>query len=177
MADSSDTAEWRSVQGFPDYEVSDDGRVKLVIAVRNGRIRELKCCVGASGYKMVSLYNAGTKTRGRMHLVHRLVAIAFLGDPPSATHEVAHNDGDPLNNSLSNIRWATSAENQRDRFVHGTSSRGVQNGRAILTEAEVRFIRHRAKNGEVGRAIARQMGLSHWIVKGVISRRTWRHVE
>lgn len=39
--------------------------------------------------------------------MHRLVAIAFLGDPPTPDHTVDHIDTDTTNNKVSNLRWAT----------------------------------------------------------------------
>jgi hypothetical protein len=66
---------------------------------------------------MVALKVDGKSTS---FLVHRLMAIAFLGEPPPGC-EVCHNDGDGTNNVLSNIRWGTRSENILDSVQHGTN--------------------------------------------------------
>lgn len=43
--------------------------------------------------------------------VHRIVAFAFLGDPPSAQHIVDHIDTNRRNNRPQNLRWLTKLEN------------------------------------------------------------------
>lgn len=57
--------------------------------------------------------------RGRTEKVHRLIAIAFLGQP-EARQEVRHLDGDPSNNRVDNLKWGTRSENIRDSVRHGT---------------------------------------------------------
>lgn len=50
---------------------------------------------------------------------HDLVCTAFHGPRPEGK-EVAHEDGDPLNNRADNLSWKTHAENQLDIRRHGT---------------------------------------------------------
>ena len=58
-----------------------------------------------SGYKSVQIY-------GQTYRVHRLVATAFLGPPPTADQwQVNHIDLDPSNNHASNLQWVTAAQN------------------------------------------------------------------
>ena len=51
--------------------------------------------------------------------VHRLVALAFHGEPEPG-QLVRHLDGDQTNNVPSNLAWGTMAENQLDSVRHGT---------------------------------------------------------
>ena len=45
------------------------------------------------------------------HEVHRIVAYAFLGNPPSQSHVVDHIDTNKCNNRPENLRWVTRLEN------------------------------------------------------------------
>lgn len=45
------------------------------------------------------------------HAVHRIVAFAFLGSPPSEKHIVDHIDTDRSNNCATNLRWVTQLDN------------------------------------------------------------------
>jgi hypothetical protein len=50
-------------------------------------------------------------TRVSTEVVHRIVATAFLGDPPSKSHVVDHIDTNRLNNRPENLRWVSRLEN------------------------------------------------------------------
>lgn len=55
---------------------------------------------------------------GKFVPVHKLVALAFLGDPKSPTNTVDHIDGDKGNNAVSNLRWASKAEQRANQRPH-----------------------------------------------------------
>ena len=70
-----------------------------------------------AGYRRVHIL--GHKT-----LVHRLVAHAFLGPPPSeAAWQVNHVDGNRSNNRKDNLEWVSQSENTR-HFYSTNPSRG-----------------------------------------------------
>ena len=121
------STEWRSVAGFPDYEVSSDG------LVRNDAGLLLKPEAGHRGHLRVTLYNESGPQR---HSVHRLVLLHFVGPAPSEEHECAHWDGDPTNNQVGNLRWATPKENSEDARRHGRLVVGEKSPFAKLTEAQ-----------------------------------------
>jgi len=111
--------------------------------------------------------------------IHRLVLFAFVGPPPSEKHECCHNDGDPSNNNLSNLRWGTKKENQADRKVHGTLSVnvGISNGQAKLAESNVREIRKMLEARELlQREIADHFGVSANTIRDIKTGRCWSHV-
>lgn len=104
--------------------------------------------------------------------VHRLVAIAFLGNPPPA-HQVAHADGDKTNNHVNNLRWATCRENILDKQVHGTQARGETQGSAKLTSADVLAIR---ASTESGPKAGSRYGISSTQVYRLRKLKSWSHV-
>lgn len=110
--------DWLPVPGYEGlYDVSDDGKVRRIPgtpAYPAGN-RELKPWTGTTGYLHVSLYKDGKPAKFR---VNRLVALAFLG-PANGLH-ACHGDGNPMNNTLANIRWGTRSENMLDAVAHGT---------------------------------------------------------
>ena len=96
--------QWRTISGFPNYQVSNVGRV---IDVRNGQIQfQAKLKIG---YFTVSL---GTD-KSSMKYVHHLVAQEFLTKPDDGQrYEIDHKDRDRSNNSVNNLRYATSSQNK-----------------------------------------------------------------
>ena len=67
-----------------------------------------------NGYHIISLtLNKKKYTRK----VHRLVAEAFIPNPENKP-EVNHNDGDKLNNDISNLEWANPSENTHHACEH-----------------------------------------------------------
>jgi len=115
------TERWLPVVGYEGfYEVSDLGRVRSMRRrVAGGRaVRILKPCQYPRGHLKVVLCVNGQK---KDMLVHRLVAIAFIGPQPPGC-EVCHYDGNPANNVLGNLRWGTRGDNIRDSIRHGTNA-------------------------------------------------------
>ncbi len=96
------------------YEISNFGRVKSLPRKMNNKVVKEKIfneSIGANGYSKVTLSHYGeTKT----YLVHRLVAIAFLGD--NRHLQVNHKDLNTLNNHVSNLEWVTQAENNQHKW-------------------------------------------------------------
>lgn len=120
VADQPPPEEWRTVSAAPDYAVSNFGRVKRQVAGRTRRAQTFlaPCERRADGYLCVHLRFANER-RARTVFVHRLVCEAFAGPPPTPIHQVAHYDGDRLNNAADNLRWATARENADDKRRHG----------------------------------------------------------
>lgn len=112
-------AEWRVCWGYPDYEISDEGEMRRRVAFRSFPAGMIK-----RPMKHPRGYLCFGVSKTRRELAHRLVALTFIGQPPTDMHEVAHNDGCRTNNRASNLRWALPIENQADRRVHGTHLEG-----------------------------------------------------
>ena len=104
--------EWRSIPGFPGYQVSDRGRI---LSLRRRTARILKV-TQTDGYGVVSLCCNG---RAVIRRVHSLVLLAFAGPRPHGA-VTRHLDGNSENNALMNLAYGTQSENIADSIRHGT---------------------------------------------------------
>ncbi|MBQ9917779.1 MAG: NUMOD4 motif-containing HNH endonuclease [Microbacterium sp.] len=100
-----------------EYEVSDLGRVRSLprLDARGHRLRGRMLRATGSPYLSVSLCQEGVP---RTMQVHRLVLEVFVGPCPESC-EALHGDSNPRNNRLTNLRWGTRAENNRDIVLAG----------------------------------------------------------
>eukprot|EP00930_Biecheleria_cincta_P071683 TRINITY_DN59149_c0_g1_i1.p1 TRINITY_DN59149_c0_g1~~TRINITY_DN59149_c0_g1_i1.p1 ORF type:complete len:395 (+),score=8.37 TRINITY_DN59149_c0_g1_i1:69-1253(+) len=72
---------------------------------------------GGSGYRTACI-------NARKYAVHRLVARAFLGPPPSPDRiQVNHKDGDKGNNRVGNLEYVNHSENVRHSFATNANRR------------------------------------------------------
>lgn len=98
------------IGGFEGYyTVSPCGKV------RNARGLILKPYINNSGYACLHLHKEKVRSH---HLVHRLVASAYVLNP-NRLPEVNHKDGDKLNNSASNLEWVSRVGNIRHAIQSG----------------------------------------------------------
>jgi hypothetical protein len=154
MRRQSTPEEWRAVVGFEDsYEVSNVGRVRMsrhrYRGARGGAQapRILRAPPDRYGYPKVTLFWNGRKYS---RTVHRLVAVAFLGEPP-AQHQVHHRDNDRANACADNLEWVTAEVNIRQSFV--TSPRHGPRRRRLNPDQEyaIRVLRRVVRGCELAR--------------------------
>lgn len=158
--------EWRTVAGWEGkYLISNTGSVhRTNPSYRNGYKVEVLARPTKTGYLQAWLGGA----QGRNHYIHRLVAFAFIGAPPSDRHEIAHWDGNKANNSVNNLRWATRAENSADKRRHDSHPK--------LTSANVIEIRQKfAADAKMSRTeTAKEFGVTPGTISAVIKQRIWK---
>lgn len=115
---------WKPVVGYEGrYEVSDKGNVRSIrrlVRCRGGHrqaggitLKPVRC---NQTHLWVNLYSDG---KARSRLIHHLVLEAFVGPRPNDEYG-CHNDGNPENNALTNVRWDTQSSNILDAVRHGT---------------------------------------------------------
>ncbi len=161
------TEVWKPIPGHPGYEASDLGRVRSldrrVRCGRNGNGRRLvKGRVLRPG-RMTSGHLSVALGKGNSVCVHRAVAEAFFGPCPEG-HEVLHRDGDPGNNRLSNLRWGTRSQNNRDATKHG---------RRKLTQAQADNCVRRWLRGASQTALAREHSVSVAHMSKIVKRQAY----
>ena len=115
---------WLPVVGYEGYcEISNLGNVRSLgrvveRPVRGNYIkrnRTLKPHLTPKGYARIQLSRDGVL---KSHMVHRLVAQAFIPNPYELP-EVNHKNGIKVDNRVENLEWITSAANQEHAYEIG----------------------------------------------------------
>lgn len=117
---------WSRIPQFEDlYEVSNLGRIRsldhfvmqnnaYVVFERLYKGRVMAARIPHNKYPYLHLSKNGKRKTVK---IHRLVADAFVPNPERKP-EVNHIDGIKINNSFSNLEWATSKENKHHAKVN-----------------------------------------------------------
>lgn len=99
--------EWKQLKNFPDYHVSNHGRVK---SFKKKQPLIMKKCIHYKGYEVVYLYQE--KNKDIKCFVHRLVAEVFIENPNN--HPIVnHKDLNKANNHITNLEWVDESGNMR----------------------------------------------------------------
>lgn len=113
--------EWRDIPGFVGlYKVSNLGRIKSVPrnVKKNNTTKEhfIKPYFSGTNYAKIGLRKNNRTTK---HYVHRLVAVAFLGNPTTEKNQIDHIDGNKLNNAVENLEWVSRKTNMQRAWKNG----------------------------------------------------------
>ncbi len=153
---------WKQAVGYEDrYEVSNKGRVKRTapgpgaIAGKVLKLQPLK-----TGYLSVCLTSANYTIQ--RHRVHKLVAMAFLGDIPEG-YEINHIDGNKQNNYTSNLEYVTRSENTLHAYRLGLM-------KSLLTESDIHEIRSLLERKEQTQREIAEMFSIHRVTVSKIAR-------
>lgn len=149
--------EWLPVKDFPDYEISNKGRVK---SNKRATPRILKQQLSPQGRLKVELSSPKTTK-----YVHVLVAETFIGERPDGLL-CLHKDGDPTNNAVDNLYWGTYADNACDAVNQGTH---VSCRRRKLSAEQIERIR----SGESPTLLAREFRVDRSTIYQVINKETY----
>lgn len=171
--------EWRYIQGYEDrYMVSEFGDIKSLVKnygyerlLRPGKRKKY-------GHLHVSLTNKDGVHKKKY--IHIAVLEAFKCYRPLGM-EGLHNDGNPLNNHISNLRWGTHKENMNDAIKHGTFSfvkSGSNHPMAVLDEKKVKEIKRLlSENILYQRQIAKMFGVFETTISQIKNNQVWVHVK
>ena len=104
---------WRDIPGYEGlYQINNIGQV---LSLRSGQLR--KDVKSGRGYRAVELSSAN-RTKRRFY-IHRLVAITFLGTPPTKHYVVNHKNLNKRDNRVENLEWTTPEDNMNHAYVNG----------------------------------------------------------
>lgn len=183
----STSSEMRDVPGYEGlYAVTRDGRVWAYAKtrLRTYAARWMKQHFSKDGYLLVTFRKDGLPCHFR---AHQVVAITWIGQPPTPTHEINHIDGAKSNNDFRNLEWVTRQENVRhawDAGLHGVSDANRAASREAIKKANAanRHITH-AQADEIRALVAggmkkakagRLFGLTYWSVRDLVAGKTYR---
>jgi len=158
---------WRDIEDYPDYEISNKGRVK--IKPKEAKIMSPGKNISKSSgtYLLYRLFNSeGSKHKK----AHRLVAQAFIPNPENK-EQVNHIDNNPSNNSVENLEWNTRSENALHMHRQGRGR-----GRAKLTPDDVkymRFLKGKMTNKELGEIF----GVAHSTANSILTKQSYIHIH
>ena len=106
---------WKTIATHTGYEVSNRGRI------RNKKTGHILKSSNTRGYLKVNLSQNNELSTHRMH---RLVAFAFLGEPPTDKHVVHHVNHNKADNNVENLEWVTPKRNSSAQIEwHGKRHR------------------------------------------------------
>lgn len=149
---------WKQIEDFPDYEVSNHGRVRSNKFCKTRIMKQYKTPLG---YLDVCLTMSGKSTSVR---VHRLVLETFVGNRPD-NMEASHLDGSRDNNHVNNLVWESRTDNNR-RCSH-----------VKLNTEKAKQIRLMSRNGWNGAKLARKFGVSESTIYYIRHNKYWKGVE
>lgn len=106
---------WKIIEGYENYSISNLGRIKkgdIKVINENREVSYkpvlLNPSTNAHGYKKVSIRdNEGNR---KTHLIHRLVAIAFIPNPNNYKI-INHKNEIKKDNRVDNLEWCTTNYN------------------------------------------------------------------
>src|SRR5258708_1874136 len=171
--------EFRPIPGFPNYQVSNLGRV---LSTKGGKERFLRP-QRRNRYLSVNLalgpiqLENGIEERFSYKFIpiHTLVLMVFRGPRPHG-YQACHNDGNRLNNELSNLRWDTAKNNCADRVIHDTAAHGERNPFSKLKDEDIPKIRQRLKAGDRQVDIAKDFNVSQARISKIRLKQGWNHI-
>ena len=160
---------WKPIPGFLGYEVSNKGQIRSY-RKRTGFgkwiIDQMPQCIlkpsPARRYLGITLrLNGKTYRKG----IAELVLLAFIGPRPKGL-EICHNDGNPCNNHLSNLRYDTHVANMNDAIIHGNICLDSRK----LTDRQAQEIRWQYSKGNITqKQLANNYNVCRATIKNIVS--------
>lgn len=166
---------WKAIPGFSGYEISNQGQVRSYwkqtafassweIGDRPSRILKTVPSGSRKEYRAIILCRNGQQFRRR---IARLVALAFLGPCPEGL-EVCHNDGNPQNDRLNNLRYDTHKSNMEDASRQTKWPNGEAHASSQHTNEFAKQLRKDFASGISTSDLARKYNLLRQQVSGIV---------
>lgn len=177
--------EFDGIKRDENYEISNYGRVRhFKKEFENWKVlKTSNQKKDGTGYVYFRFKSDRESGKPMTKAIHRLVAVAFLGNPSDESDFVIHKDYNKSNNNVINLKWVTRAE----LVVHNKKNPKVIAGhertkglirRSKLTETEVIRLKKKLKRGKNKLyKIAKEFGITHTQLNRIRSGENWGHVK
>jgi hypothetical protein len=171
---------WKSINGYEGYyEASDTGLIRSVSRLdcrgqnKPGKILTPGVQYGRNGLPSRLHVTLSKDRKVALVKVHHVIAETFIG-PRLSGIIVCHRDGNPTNNSVSNLYYGTYVENMQDAIRHGTTARGDKNKKSKLDLASVEeIIKSTDTSRGSGVRLARKFNVSTATISSIRKGRNW----
>ena len=168
-------SEWTKLDVIgPECEINRKGEIRQKEIVLGGHtfvdfVR--KASINKTGYVYMAFREGGKQ---KNHYVHRLVAETFVVNPDNKPF-VNHKDGDKQNNTVDNLEWVTTAENNQHARDTGlvVTPKGEESKLAVLTNSEVLEIKRQLSEGRKQRDIAHDFNVHYSLISHIKAGRKW----
>jgi muconolactone delta-isomerase len=171
---------WKALDRNQNYEVSSDGRVRERArpVFNRGRVyskppRQIEPFIDPDGYAFVVIRKP-LGTGSEKIFVHRLVMEVFISKCPDDM-TVDHIDRVRTNNAVSNLRYATKAEQTENRDLSRIS--GENSKFSKLKEADVEEIREMICSGSPDNIIAKKFSVSISAIRNIRLGKSWKVIN
>lgn len=160
------------IPGCPGYGASKDGFIwsKRVSGRWDHRAKEwrkLKTQIyKKTNYRYLTL---GLPQGQTSFLVHRLIALTFLGPRPEG-YEINHKDTHKWNNAANNLEYLLPIDNLR----HAWDNNLIVIGKPKLTQEQVDEIRRLHGNGIKQKYLALQFNVNSSAISDIVNYVTWK---
>lgn len=147
----------KKIESYLKYFITKDG--KIFTKCHN---KYLKPDL-STDYKRVTLYNNGKRCK---FLIHRLVALAYIPNPYNLS-QVNHINGVKTDNRVENLEWCSAKENTQ----HSVKIESF--GKSKLTIKQVKEIKIRLSNDELGKDIAKKYNVTPSTISYIKTNKRW----
>lgn len=162
---------WKPIPNFSGYEVSNLGNIKSYLKLGPGwdfnkKSQIRKTQIGTNGYLSLFLYSKDKEKK--FFTVGSLVLLTFIGPCPPKK-EICHNDGDRLNNKLSNLRYDSRKNNHKDKKKHGTQKCGQDHYLSKYSDNDIKEMRYLYLKGTSQFKIAELFGTNQSYISLIVN--------
>ena len=104
--------QWLPIQGYPGYEVSDQGKIRSDrYCSLQGFTKIKQPIANAHGYLHIQLF----KDKKPKNLTVASLVASHFKPPPSVDSKIVHKDGNKQNNRVSNLEWKPLQKNRQPK--------------------------------------------------------------